>query len=197
MSETPRHDQTTITLATRGPGLYPFLGSIDRWLKEIGATLGVVTAFCRHTSASLTIQENADPDVLRDLTEFFARLAPENTPWFRHMQEGPDDMPAHIRATLSDVSLSVPVADGGMTLGTWQEIYLVRTPPNPAHPHRGGALRGVLSLSHRRPEDACDVPRPGGEHDQPVHPQRDARALRHAEGQRVQEIPVHRYFHAV
>lgn len=124
MSETPRHAQTTLTIETRGLGLYPFSGSVDRWLREIGASLGVATIFCRHTSASLTVQENADPAVLRDLTEFFTRLAPEDTPWFRHRQEGPDDMPAHIRAALTDVSLSIPVSEGGLTLGTWQEIYL-------------------------------------------------------------------------
>lgn len=124
MSETPRHAQTTLTIETRGLGLYPFSGSVDRWLREIGASLGVATIFCRHTSASLTIQENADPAVLRDLAEFFARLAPEETPWFRHRQEGPDDMPAHIRAALTDVSLSIPVSGGGLALGTWQEIYL-------------------------------------------------------------------------
>lgn len=120
----PRHAQTTLSVDTRGVGLYPMSGSIDRWLREIDARLGQVTVFCRHTSASLTIQENADPDVLRDLVEFFSRVVPEDTPWFRHMQEGPDDMPAHIRTALTDVSLSVPVASGAMMLGTWQEVYL-------------------------------------------------------------------------
>ncbi len=124
MTETPRHAQTTLTIETRGTGLYPFSGSVDRWLREIGARMGVATIFCRHTSASLTIQENADPAVLHDLSEFFDRIAPENTPWFRHMQEGPDDMPAHIRSALTDVSLTVPVSGGGLALGTWQEIYL-------------------------------------------------------------------------
>jgi secondary thiamine-phosphate synthase enzyme len=124
MTEIPRHAQTTLTIETRGVGLYPFSGSVDRWLREIGARMGMATIFCRHTSASLTIQENADPAVLHDLAEFFDRIAPENTPWFRHMQEGPDDMPAHIRSALTDVSLAIPVSGGGLALGTWQEIYL-------------------------------------------------------------------------
>lgn len=121
---TPRHEQTQHTLETRGQGLYPLGGSIDRWLREIGAETGLVTAFCRHTSASLTIQENADPDVLADLAEAFARLVPEDAPWYRHREEGPDDMPGHIRTALTDVSLSIPVHEGAMTLGTWQEVYL-------------------------------------------------------------------------
>ncbi len=121
---TPRHEQIQHTLETRGPGLYPLGGSVDRWLREIGADRGLVTVFCRHTSASLTIQENADPDVLADLSEAFARLAPENAPWYRHREEGPDDMPGHIRTALTDVSLAIPVAEGAMLLGTWQEVYL-------------------------------------------------------------------------
>lgn len=121
---TPRHEQIQHTLETRGPGLYPLGGSVDRWLREIGADCGLVTVFCRHTSASLTIQENADPDVLADLSEAFARLVPENAPWYRHREEGPDDMPGHIRTALTDVSLAIPVAEGAMLLGTWQEVYL-------------------------------------------------------------------------
>lgn len=119
-----RHVQTTHAIETRGIGLYGFGGSVDRWLGEIGARTGMATVFCRHTSASLTIQENADPDVLHDLAEFFARLVPEDAPWFRHREEGPDDMPGHVRAALTDVSLSIPVNDGTLCLGTWQEIYL-------------------------------------------------------------------------
>lgn len=130
---TPRYEQTQHVLETRGRGLYPMGGSIDRWLGEIGAQTGLVTVFCRHTSASLTIQENADPDVLTDLAEAFARLAPENEPWYRHREEGPDDMPGHIRAALTDVSLGIPVCDGAMTLGTWQEVYLFE---HRRQPHR-------------------------------------------------------------
>ncbi|SBV97719.1 conserved hypothetical protein [uncultured Alphaproteobacteria bacterium] len=130
---TPRHEQTQHTLETRGQGLYPLGGSIDRWLREIGAETGLVTAFCRHTSASLTIQENADPDVLADLAEAFARLVPDDAPWYRHREEGPDDMPGHIRTALTDVSLSIPVHEGAMTLGTWQEVYLFE---HRRRPHR-------------------------------------------------------------
>jgi secondary thiamine-phosphate synthase enzyme len=83
-----------------------------------------LTVFIRHTSASLTIQENADPDVLRDMTDFFERLVPETTPWFRHTTEGADDMPAHIRTTLTSASLSIPVRNGAPALGTWQAIYV-------------------------------------------------------------------------
>lgn len=119
-----RQDQTIHCIETRGLGLYAFGGSIDRWLSAIDARVGVVTVFCRHTSASLTIQENADPDVLRDIEEYFARAVPEDTPWFRHHEEGPDDMPAHIRTALTDASLSIPVHDGALCLGTWQEVYL-------------------------------------------------------------------------
>jgi secondary thiamine-phosphate synthase enzyme len=93
-------------------------------VRQAGVDTGLVTVFCRHTSASLTIQENADPDVCADLDEFFRRLVPENMGWLRHTIEGPDDMPAHIKAALTDVSLSIPVMAGRMVLGTWQGIYL-------------------------------------------------------------------------
>ena len=85
---------------------------------------GLLTVFVQHTSASLAIQENADPDVVRDLADFFERLAPENDPRYRHKDEGPDDMPAHIRSTLTGTSLTIPVVEGRMALGTWQGIYL-------------------------------------------------------------------------
>ena len=95
--------------------------------------MGQVTLFCRHTSASLTIQENADPDVQVDLVSFFNRLVPEGVSWFQHTDEGPDDMPAHIKGSLTDVSLTIPVANGQMTLGTWQGIYLFE---HRRRPHR-------------------------------------------------------------
>ncbi|GAB0058204.1 hypothetical protein SIID45300_02549 [Candidatus Magnetaquicoccaceae bacterium FCR-1] len=116
--------QTTFTIRTQGQGLYAFTGEVARWLQQEKAASGVLTLFCRHTSAGLTIQENADPDVLHDLEVFFKRLVPEGTSGFRHTDEGPDDMPAHIRATLSGVSLTIPVAQGRMVLGTWQGIFL-------------------------------------------------------------------------
>ena len=112
--------QHQFTLQTRGPGLYEFTNAVRDWVTGDG----LLTLFVRHTSCSLLIQENADPDVQRDLLGFFARTVPENMPWLTHTQEGPDDMPAHIKAALTPVSLSVPISRGVMVLGTWQGIYL-------------------------------------------------------------------------
>ena len=109
---------------TSGPRLYEITGGVEEWVAAQKILTGLVTLFVRHTSASLTIQENADPDVCRDLEEFFRRIAPENAGWYRHTMEGPDDMPAHIRAALTQVQLSVPVLDGKLALGVWQGIYL-------------------------------------------------------------------------
>ena len=118
---------TEFTKQTQGPGLYEVTGAISRWLRGQGN--GVLTLMVRHTSASLLIQENADSDVQRDLRAFFDRLVPSaDTPemdYLRHRSEGPDDMPAHIKAAMMPVSLSIPVVDGQMRLGTWQGIYLV------------------------------------------------------------------------
>lgn len=111
-------------MATRGKGLYPFTREVAKWVSSTGVQNGLLTVFVQHTSASLVIQENADPDVVLDLADFFARLAPEDNPRYRHTTEGSDDMPAHIRAALTQTSLSIPVIDGRMTLGTWQGIYL-------------------------------------------------------------------------
>lgn len=124
--------QETITVETRGQGLYEVTGNIRRWLSGREMTTGMLTVFCQHTSASLTIQENADPDVQKDLQTFFARLVRDDPSLYRHTLEGPDDMPAHIRSALTDVQLSVPVSGGQMTLGTWQGIYLFehRTQPH-------------------------------------------------------------------
>jgi len=116
--------QDTLSLRTQGQGLYEFTSEAARFVGNTGIKTGLLTVFVRHTSASLTIQENADPDVQRDLTEFFKRLVPENQPWMRHTMEGPDDMPAHIKGALTDVSLAVPVSNGQMALGTWQGLYL-------------------------------------------------------------------------
>ncbi len=119
-----RQAQTILSVVTCGPGLYELTTEVGRWLQKEQVTMGVVTLFCRHTSASLLIGENADPDVLRDLTTFFDRLVPEGAAWMRHTCEGVDDMPAHIRGALTDVSLSIPVQGGGMMLGTWQGVFL-------------------------------------------------------------------------
>lgn len=126
------HSQSTITINTTGQGLYEFTRDAVGFCQETDVRVGLLTIYCRHTSASLTIQENADPDVIRDLNEYFVRLVPEDTPWFRHTAEGPDDMPAHIRSALTDVSLSIPVKDGRLVLGTWQGVYLFE---HRARPH--------------------------------------------------------------
>lgn len=118
------HAQTTISINTSGQGLYEFTSEIVNFCRSSNVSVGILTLYCRHTSASLTIQENADPDVILDLNEYFVTLVPENTPWFRHTAEGPDDMPAHIRSALTDVSLSIPVNDCRPMLGTWQGVYL-------------------------------------------------------------------------
>ena len=117
--------QQSITLATRGPGLYEMTREVAGWTEEQGLDSGLLTVFLRHTSASLIIQENADPDVQRDLADFFGALAPEDPARYRHRAEGPDDMPAHLRAAVLPVSLSIPVTGGRLSLGTWQGIFLV------------------------------------------------------------------------
>jgi len=126
------HVQTTLRINTTGQGLYEFSRDAVRFCAESGIRTGLLTVFCRHTSASLTIQENADPDVILDLNDFFKRLVSEDPSHYRHTAEGPDDMPAHIRSALTDVSISIPVSDGNPVLGTWQGIYLFehRTRPH-------------------------------------------------------------------
>lgn len=112
-----------IALTTDGKGLVEITRPVAHWLVDVGAREGLLTVFIRHTSASLTIQENADPDVLADLVDAIERLVPEHGR-YRHGIEGPDDMPAHVKASLTATSLSIPVADGAMVLGTWQGIYV-------------------------------------------------------------------------
>ncbi len=121
-----------LTVQTRGAGFTDISTEVVKFVREVGAREGALTLFIRHTSASLTIQENADPTVLADLTTALNRLAPENAGW-RHDTEGPDDMPAHIKTMLTATSLQVPVLDGELALGTWQGIYLVE---HRARPHR-------------------------------------------------------------
>ena len=116
--------QDVFDIPTHGAGLYEFTRDAEDFVRGSGVERGLLTLFCQHTSASLTIQENADPDVQRDLNEFFRRLVRENEPWHRHVLEGPDDMPAHIKSALTDVSLSIPVTAGRLALGTWQGIFL-------------------------------------------------------------------------
>ena len=120
-------------IETSGPGLYEFTSEASRFVREAGEVTGLLPLFVRHTSCSLLIQENADPDVRADLNEFFRRLVPESMEWLRHRTEGPDDMPAHIKAALTAVSLAVPVSNGRLALGTWQGIYLFE---HRARPHQ-------------------------------------------------------------
>lgn len=117
--------QHRFTVSTNGKGFYEFTGHVAEWLRAIGAISGLLTVFIPHTSASLAIQENADPDVVHDLEAFFRRIAPEDNRLYRHTMEGPDDMPAHIRSLLTQTSISIPVSSGSMALGTWQGIYLL------------------------------------------------------------------------
>jgi secondary thiamine-phosphate synthase enzyme len=109
---------------TRGKGLYELTDRVLEWLGAQGIGRGLLTLHVRHTSASLLVQENADPEVRRDLMRYFERLAPAGDPIFRHTAEGPDDMPAHVRTALTMTSLSLPVDEGRLALGTWQGIYL-------------------------------------------------------------------------
>ena len=116
--------QQTLSVRTRGRGTYDVTGEVARVVAASGVAAGLCHVFCRHTSASLMLCENADPDVRRDLEAFMARLVPDGDPLFRHTLEGPDDMPAHVRTVLTASGLTVPVTDGRLALGTWQGIYL-------------------------------------------------------------------------
>lgn len=125
MSETTlRQSLHEFTIATRGKGLYEITAEVVDWVRSAEINEGLLTLQIRHTSASLVVQENADPDVQGDLERFFARLVPENDRIYRHTCEGPDDMPAHVRSALTQTSLGLPVSGGRPTLGTWQGIYV-------------------------------------------------------------------------
>ena len=120
--------QTILTLSTSGQGLYEFTDQAGAFVRAMGREEGLLTVFVRHTSCSLLIQENADPDVRTDLLAFFRRLVPPSSDpsmgWVVHRAEGPDDMPAHIKAALTQVSIGIPVSNGRLLLGTWQGVYL-------------------------------------------------------------------------
>jgi secondary thiamine-phosphate synthase enzyme len=131
-----------LQVPTRGKGLYEITAPVSQWLEQTGAQGGLLTVFVQHTSASLTIQENADPDVVHDLNAFFTRLVPEDNRLYRHTCEGPDDMPAHIRAALTLTQLSVPVERGRMMLGTWQGVYLFE---HRAAPHRRSVVLHLIA----------------------------------------------------
>lgn len=137
MTPVLRQASHSLTVATHGQGLIPITRPIAAWVAAQGMQTGLLTVLCQHTSASLLIQENADPTVRDDLNAFFRRVVPEGA-GYRHDDEGPDDMPAHIRAALTQSSLSIPVISGAMALGTWQGLYLFE--------HRARPHRRVLAL---------------------------------------------------
>ncbi len=131
----------TLEIATRGRGLIEITSRVRGWVSSTGILDGLLTLFIRHTSASLLIQENADPEVQADLERFLARLVPDGDPLFRHTAEGSDDMPAHVRAVLTQTHLALPVQAGEPMLGTWQGIYLYE------HRQRGHSREVVLYLA--------------------------------------------------
>ena len=128
----------TLGIETRGAGLVEFTVPVRRWVAAQGIGTGVLTLWCRHTSASLLVQENASPEVRADLHDFFARLAPHAEGRYRHADEGPDDMPAHLRAALTQPGLTIPVQDGAPALGTWQGLFLFE--------HRDAPHRRTVAL---------------------------------------------------
>jgi len=127
-----RQAARTLSVQTRGAGLVEITREVAAWTADQAMTTGLLTLFCRHTSASLLIQENADPDVARDLADYFATLAPQSAA-YRHQDEGPDDMPAHLRAALTQTQLAIPLVGGRLALGTWQGVWLFE---HRARPHR-------------------------------------------------------------
>lgn len=133
-----RQASATIEIPTERQGLLDVTDSVNGWVDRQGMTEGLLTIFCRHTSASLLIQENAAPAARRDLEAYFARIAPEDPSAYAHGDEGPDDMPAHLRAALTQVQLSIPLIGGRLALGTWQGIYLFE--------HRRAPHRRTLAL---------------------------------------------------
>lgn len=129
------------TVSTRGRGFYEITGPVAAWVKETGIGNGLLTLHIRHTSASLLIQENADPDVREDFERFFERLVPDGDPLFEHTAEGADDMPAHVRTALTTVNVSIPIAGHRLALGTWQGIYVWE---HRRHPHRRAVVAHVI-----------------------------------------------------
>jgi secondary thiamine-phosphate synthase enzyme len=131
----------TLRIESRGPGLHEVTREVERVVADSGVSEGLCTLFVQHTSASLLVQENADPAVRRDLERWLARLVPEGDALYTHTLEGPDDMPAHIRAALTATSLSIPVIDGRLALGTWQGVYLFE------HRRQGGVRSVVVHVA--------------------------------------------------
>ena len=131
----------TLTISTSGAGLYEFTRDVGRFVERSSIQRGLLTVYCRHTSCSLLIQENADDDVKTDLDGFFRRLVPQGMDWIVHTTEGADDMPAHIKAALTQTSIAIPVARGAPVFGTWQGIYLFE---HRARPHRRDIVLHVI-----------------------------------------------------
>jgi secondary thiamine-phosphate synthase enzyme len=119
-----KQNATTLEIHSSGRGLFEFTPEVRAFVRASGICDGLLTVFCRHTSASLLIQENADPDVRQDLEAFFAKLSPDGQPGWRHNNEGPDDMSGHIRSVLTQTSIGIPLVDGELVLGTWQGVFL-------------------------------------------------------------------------
>ena len=136
-----RQAQFQFSISTKGRGTYKINNPIENWMKSQRIRSGLITLFIPHTSASLLIQENADPDVLKDLNSFFNRLIPDGDPLYDHQAEGPDDMPAHIRSALTQTQLSIPVKENKMVLGIWQGIYLFE---HRIRPHTRNVLLHLL-----------------------------------------------------
>lgn len=136
-------EHTTFKIQSQGLGMYEFTQDICNWVSTTGVENGLLTLMVQHTSASLTIQENADPEVQDDLVDALERLSPMNPKLYRHTAEGPDDMPAHIKAALTDVSLSIPVKGGLPRLGTWQGIYLIEHRKTPHRRRIAGHILGT------------------------------------------------------
>ncbi len=133
----------TIEIQTRGKGLYPFTEQVTRRIRQWQVREGIGYLFCQHTSASLLISENYDPTAKADMETYMEKLAPENQPWYRHTLEGPDDSSSHLRAMLTPISLTIPIDDGELSLGTWQGIYLFE---HRSHPQRRSVLLRVLGV---------------------------------------------------
>jgi len=134
----------SLEISTRGQGLYEVTSNVIQWVRQQTMQTGLLTVFCRHTSASLLIQENADPTVRRDIKAYFDRIAPEDGP-YDHNSEGPDDMPAHLKTALTQVQLSIPVVNGSLALGTWQGVYLFE---HRVRPHRREIVLHLIGGHH-------------------------------------------------
>ena len=136
-----RQASTALEIQTSGQRLYEITREVTRWVSDQAMEDGLLTLFCRHTSASLLIQENAAPEVKDDIIAFFGRIAPEDRSLYEHDDEGPDDMPAHLKTALTQVSLTIPLVNGRLVLGTWQGIYLFE---HRHHPHRRSVVLHLI-----------------------------------------------------